>query len=397
MISSLFPMIPAQAGDSLWLPEQASTVAADVDEAWWLVYWISVIFFIGIVICQVYFMWAYRRRAGWTEQRTAHHNYPLELTWSIVPSLLIIVMFVKGFLGFLDMRTPPADTYDITVVAKKWNWSFVYPEGIVHPELHVPRDRNVKLVMSSDDVIHSLYIDAFRVKQDIVPGRYNYLWFNATKPGIYDLQCTEFCGTNHSEMLAKVIVHGEEGDDTLANWIEKETIKILNMPPIELGELLYNQRGCSQCHATDETRRIGPGFAQTFGNTHEFVDGTSVRGDENYIRESIVNPQAQVRTGFPPSMPTYKGLLRDEEIRGLVAFIKAQNPQYRAEAEREYAKPPEGQGGDSGAATEGAAVEPAEEQPESRPGPNEPGQNPEADDVAPGDRGGEPSGGRAPR
>jgi cytochrome c oxidase subunit II len=357
MISSLFPIIPAQAGDSLWLPEQASTAAPEVDSAWWLVYWISVVFFVGIVICQAWFMWTYRRRAGWTEQRTAHHNYPLELTWSIVPSLLIIVMFVKGFLGFLDLRTPPADTYDITVVAKKWNWSFVYPEGIVHPELHVPKDRNVRLVMSSDDVIHSLYIDAFRVKQDIVPGRYNYLWFNATKPGTYDLQCTEFCGTNHSEMLAKVVVHKEGG---LEKWIEEETIKILNMPPIELGELLYNQRGCSQCHALDDTRRIGPGFAQTFGNAHEFTDGTSVQGDENYIRESIVNPQSKVRTGFPPSMPTYKGLLRDEEIRGLVAFIKSKNPKFKAEAEREYEKPPEGQegqppGGQRAAAADGDA------------------------------------------
>lgn len=326
MIATWLLSIVAQSGGSLWLPEQASTVAETVDEAWWLVYWISVGFFVVVVATQVYFMWAYRRRAGWTEQRTAHHNYPLELTWSILPAIIIVVMFVKGFLGFLDLRTPPADTYDITVVAKKWNWSFVYPEGVVHPELHVPRDRNVKLVMSSDDVIHSLFVPAFRVKQDIVPGRYNYLWFNATKAGEYDLECTEYCGTNHSEMRTKVIVHEPGGMEA---WLEERIQEILNMPPIELGELLYMQRGCSQCHALDDSRRIGPGFAQTFGNEHEFSNGATIAGDENYIRESIVNPQALVRAGFPPSMPTYKGLLREEEIRGLVSFIKSRNPSYQ--------------------------------------------------------------------
>ncbi|MBA3312780.1 MAG: cytochrome c oxidase subunit II [Planctomycetota bacterium] len=329
--------LPAAGEASLWLPEQASTVAASVDEAWWLVYWVSAVFFAIIVVAQVYFMWAYRRRAGWTEQKTAHHNFPLELTWSIIPSLIIVVMFVKGFLGFLDMRMPPADTYDITVVARKWSWSFIYPNGVVHPELHVPVDRNVKLVMSSDDVIHSLFVPVFRVKQDIVPGRYNYLWFNATKPGTYDLECTEYCGTNHSEMRTKTVVHEPGG---MERWLEDRIEDIMKMPPIELGTLLYNQRGCSQCHMVDgKGGTVGPKFEQTFGNRHQFTDGSQAVGDENYIRESVMNPQAQVRTGFPPTMPTYKGLFREAEIRGLIAFIKSQNPKFKAEAEREYAKP----------------------------------------------------------
>ncbi|MGC1272478.1 MAG: cytochrome c oxidase subunit II [Planctomycetaceae bacterium] len=381
MIATWLTMIPAQSGDSLWLPEQASTIASTVDDAWWLVYWISVFFFVIILAVQAVFMWKYRRRPGWTEQRTAHHNYPLELTWSILPSLVIIVMFVKGFLGFIDMRTPPANTYDVNVVAAKWSWTFQYPQGISHSELHVPVNTNVKLVMSSNDVIHSLFIDAFRVKQDIVPGRYNYLWFNATKPGTYHLQCTEYCGRNHSDMRTTVVVHDGDGMD---QWVEEEIKKILNMPPIELGALLYEQRSCNQCHALDTTTKVGPGFAQTFGEEHKFQGGEAVKADENYIRESIENPQAHVRAGFPGTMPTYKGLLREEEIRGLVAYIKSRNPKYKAEAERQFAKPKTDEQPDGDAET------PPSDSAEKDDGATDA----EGGDVAPGDRGGEPAGQR---
>lgn len=339
--------IPAESGGSLWLPEQASTVAPEIDSAWWLVYWISVVFFVIIVVVQVAFMVMYRRRAGWTEQRTAHHNYPLELSWSIIPSLLIVVMFVKGFLGFLDLRTPPDGSYDISVIGKKWNWSFVYPNGVVSKDLHAPVNRPVRLVMSSDDVIHSFFVAAFRVKQDVVPGRFNYLWFNATKPGEYAVQCAEYCGTNHSEMLAKAVIHKE---GCFEQWLADERERILNMPPIQLGELLYNERGCSQCHALDESRRVGPGFAQTYGQPHEFSDGSNVQGDENYIRESILNPQAKVRAGFPPTMPTYKGLLGDKEVNGLIAFIKSRNPKYKLTPEDTQAPKPEAKAGQDGVA-----------------------------------------------
>ncbi len=347
-MSPFRPMtIPAQLGESLWLPEQASTVAPEIDETFWFVMWVSIVFFVIIVAGQAWFMIVYRRRAGWVEQRTAHHNYVLELSWSIIPTLLAGMMFIKGFLGFLDMRTPPQDSYDVTVVAKKWNWSFVYPNGAVVKDLHVPIDRPVRLVMSSDDVIHSLFVPAFRVKQDVVPGRYNYLWFNATKAGEYPLFCTEYCGTNHSEMLAKAVVH-EEGD--FDRWLVEERARILRMPPIQLGELLYNERGCAQCHAPDTSTRVGPGFAQTYGAAHQFESGASVPGDENYIRESIVNPQAQVRKGFPPTMPTYKGLLDDAEINGLVSFIKSKSPGYKLSPADTQPRKPEGEAAQTPAA-----------------------------------------------
>lgn len=329
MIASRLLTIPAQKGETLWLPEQASTVAPEIDEAFWLVMWISIIFFAIIVAGQMWFMYAYRRRAGWVEQRTAHHNYALELSWSIIPSLLIIVLFVKGFFGFLDMRTPPQNAYDITVVAQKWSWQFVYPNGVNTNELHVPAGRPVRLVMSSQDVIHAFFVPAFRVKQDIVPGRYNYVWFNATAPGEHHLFCAEYCGKNHSEMVSKAVVHEESEFDT---WLAKKKIEDLKKPPVELGAKLYKERGCAQCHLETDKRLVGPGFATTYRQPHQFEGGSSIdagQADENFIRESIMNPQAHVREGFPPTMPTYKGMLEDLELNALVSFIRSKSPGYK--------------------------------------------------------------------
>jgi cytochrome c oxidase subunit 2 len=376
MLATWLMTIPAQAGDSLWLPEQASTFAETVDGAWALVYWISIFFFVLVVAIQAIFMWKYRRRPGWTEQKTPHHNYPLELTWSIAPSLLIVVMFVKGFIGFLDMRTPPANTYDINVVAQKWSWQFEYPEGYTDPQLHVPVDTNVKLIMASNDVIHSLYIDAFRVKQDVVPGRYNYLWFNATKPGEFHLQCTEYCGRNHSDMRSTVFVHEAGGMDEFFKRKEDELFKT---PPLELGEKLYTDLGCVQCHALDATTKVGPGFAQTFDTKHTFANNEDVKSDENYIRESILNPQLHVRKGFPTNMPTFKGRLKEPEIHALVGFIKSQNPKFKKQAQQEFAKPLPPPEGDAGADAAGGDAADGDA---DAPALNEP--------AGPGDEGGEP-------
>lgn len=362
MIAQLFSAIPAAKAGSFWLPEDASTVAQSVDSAWAFVYWVSLFFFVLIMAILIAFLIKYRRRKGHEAELTTTHHYPLELTWSILPTFIIVVMFVMGVNGFVNMRTPPDNTYDIEVIAQKWSWTFIYPNGIISPELHVPVDRDVKLIMSSEDVIHSLFIPVFRVKQDILPGRYNYLWFNATRTTeegeAFDLYCTEYCGRNHSEMVANVYVH-EEAD--LEKWFADEIIKMDSMPPIELGEKLYNERGCAQCHATTDERRVGPGFAQTYGVDHPMADGATIKGDENYIQESILNPLAHVRAGYPGTMPTYKGLLRDAEVRGLVAYIKSLNPEYTEEAKKQYAKPVKEQGEDTAEeeAEAGASGDPA--------------------------------------
>jgi len=172
----------------------------------------------------------------------------------------------------------------------------------------------------SKDVIHSLAIPDFRVKMDLVPGRYTETWFQATKPGTYDLYCTEYCGTGHSAMLASVVVHpaGE-----FKAWLENASNFLETMDPVEAGELLYRKRGCSQCHAVDRSSLVGPGFGGIFGQVHRFRDGSTAEVDETYLRQSILEPAAKVREGYRDRMPTYKGILSDDEIDAIISFIKS--------------------------------------------------------------------------
>ncbi len=207
MLLARIAMAPDPTDGSFWMPPQVSTVAHSVDWLFNFILAISVFFFILITLVMVIFVLKYRRREGQTAQASPSHNLPLELTWTAIPLVLVIIIFFFGFKGFLDMATPPANAYEVMVEGQKWNWSFTYPNGYVDQNLHVPVDRPVQLVMSSADVIHSLYVPAFRIKMDVVPGRYTKVWFEATEPGEYDLFCAEYCGTSHSDMLALVIVH----------------------------------------------------------------------------------------------------------------------------------------------------------------------------------------------
>jgi cytochrome c oxidase subunit 2 len=243
--------------------------------------------------------------------------------WSIIPAILVAIMFIWGFSGYMKMRQPPDDSYEIQVIAQKWSWSFQYPNGYIDSDLHVPADKNIYLVMTSNDVIHSLYIPAFRLKMDVVPGRYNKTWFNAIDPGSekkeYNLFCAEYCGDKHSTMTAKVIVH-PSGE--FEKWLEDAANFLDRMTPEEGGKVLYQRRLCSQCHSLDGAAGTGPSFKGIFGAEHEMSDGSKVIVDENYIRESILDPQAKVRAGFKPVMPTYRDQLKEEEIRAIIAFLK---------------------------------------------------------------------------
>ena len=337
ILQSILPL-PADGG-GLWLPEAASTVAEQTDATFWLVMWISVVFFIIIVVGMVWFMIAYRRRPGVEAIVTVTHHYALELTWSVVPTLLIVVIFAYGMFGFLNLRQAPDDADQVNVIAKKWGWTFSYPTGINSNELHAVLNNNTSLVMESDDVIHSLFIADFRIKQDIVPGRFTHIWFNATIPGKYWVQCTEYCGRGHSDMKAPVVIHQTQAEFDC--WLQEEYKKILSMPPIELGKKLYEEKGCAQCHLLTDQRKVGPGFAQTYNQMHEFIDGPPQKGDDAYIRESILNPSKKIRAGFAGgNMPSYAGQLLPQELRGLEAFIKSQNPELKKQVEQEYAKPP---------------------------------------------------------
>ena len=319
--STSAPLLLGQGG-TLWFPPQSSSMASSVDRIFYFIASVSTFFFVLIVVLMTFFVLKYRRRPGHTAQPSPSHNTLLELTWSVIPGLILVYIFTTGFMTYLDMRKPPDDAYELQVVARKWSWAFQYPNGVVHDDLHLPVDRPVRLVMSSEDVIHSLFVPAFRVKQDVVPGRYTQTWFYPTRPGNYPLYCAEYCGQKHSSMDATVVVH-PSGE--FEQWLRDEEEQMNNLPPAELGALLYKRQGCVQCHAVDGNTRgkVGPSFLGTFGTQQALKTGEPVTVDENYIRESILEPLAKVRAGYQPVMPTYQGRLKDKEIDGLVAYIKS--------------------------------------------------------------------------
>ena len=309
----------AASGGSGFFPTRASTGAEIVDHVFYFILIISVIFFLIIVGVMTLFVLKYRKPRGEEATKTATHSNLLEATWSIIPAILLAVMFFWGFVGYMDMSQPPGNSYEIQVVAKKWTWAFTYPNGHVDNNLHVPVDRPVRLVMRSDDVIHSLYIPAFRLKMDVVPGRYNTTWFEATEVGDYTLFCAEYCGTKHSMMLAEVKVY-PSGE--FERWLEDAANFMERMTPVEAGEIIFTRRGCAQCHSVDGSAMTGPSFKGVFGTEQALASGEKITVNRDYIRESIFEPQAKIRGGYKPAMPTYKGQLRDEEIDALIAYIK---------------------------------------------------------------------------
>lgn len=316
------PNMLANADAGFWFPPQGSTVAEHSDSVYFFILYVCTFFFVLIVSLMVLFMVKYRHRPGVEAEKTSTHNLTLELSWSVIPTLLTIVMFWVGFTGYIDMRTPPSDSYDINVIAKKWSWAFQYPNGWIESELHIPKGENVTLTMASDDVIHSLWVPAFRTKMDVVPGRYTQEWFKATRAGEYPLMCAEYCGQKHSNMISKVIVHETRGD--FDKWLQKASNIHDNKTPVEAGEYFYKSRGCIQCHSLDGTPKNGPSFKGLYGKDEKMTDGSTVKVDDNYLRESILEPQASIVAGFRPIMPTFKGQLTDQDISAIIAFIKAQ-------------------------------------------------------------------------
>jgi cytochrome c oxidase subunit 2 len=310
-----------QSGGTFWLPPRASTAAPIVDAAFYFVLWVATFFFLLIVTLMAIFVVRYRRRPGVGPLPSPSHNTALEIVWTVIPVGLVTAMFYVGLKGYADIRVIPPNAYEIRVDAQKWKWTFRYSNGYEDDNLHVPADEPVKLLMASRDVIHSLFIPAFRLKQDVVPGRLIATWFRANRPGEYDLECTEYCGTGHSDMVAKVIVH-EPGE--FEDWLQEAQKKSRNLPPVELGERLFGRRGCSVCHAVDgATVKVGPNLKGIFGRTRRFADGKSLVADEEYLRESIVDPSAKIVEGFRDQMPTFKGQLSDRQIDALIAYIKS--------------------------------------------------------------------------
>lgn len=303
------------------MPSAGSTWAPEVDRLFLFLVGLSGFFFVLIATLTAWFAIRYRRRDS-AVANPPTHNTPLEVVWSVIPLALVMVIFFWGFHGYINAAVAPADALQIQVVAKRWIWQFQYPNGVrTVNELYVPVGKPVKLVMISEDVIHSFYVPTFRVKQDVLPSRYTQLWFQPTQTGAHRILCTEYCGRGHSDMLGVIHVATEE---EYRRWLETGGDLGKHMPPAEFGRLLYASKGCETCHSLDGTKGQGPSFKGVFGHSVLLADGRSVVADENYLRESILQPQAKVVAGYQPVMPTFQGLLRESEINALIEFIKAQ-------------------------------------------------------------------------
>jgi cytochrome c oxidase subunit 2 len=302
------------------LPPGASTQVGEMDGLFMFITLLTVFFFLFNGALILYAVKRWRRRSD--REITPHitHNTRLELVWSLVPLVVVMVIFFWGFRGYVKAWVVPNDAMEIIVTGKKWVWEFEYPDGTrTLNDLHVPVDQPVKLVLTAEDVIHSFYIPEFRLKRDAIPGRYTELWFTATKPGIYQVFCTEYCGRGHSDMLARIFVDTPEQYET---FLREGDEQVRKMPLKELGRLVWENKGCATCHSLDGTRGQGPSWKGIWNQRHRGADGKEHLVDAEYIRQSILMPQAVVVEGYQPIMPTYQGLLREREILAVIEFIK---------------------------------------------------------------------------
>jgi cytochrome c oxidase subunit II len=311
----MFFSSPAYA--QTFMPPAASAIAHHVDVLYGFLLIVSFISCVLVIGGFVYFSIAYRRKDPTANGAWITHNNVAEFLWSFIPFLIFMLVFVWGWIVYTELRTMPKNALEIAVTGQQWSWSFTYKSGkTTSGEFYVPIDQDIRLVMSSKDVIHSFYIPAFRNKQDVVPGRYTAMWFRPDKLGDYQVFCAEYCGDAHSGMLAKLHVVSREQYET---WLGNDEYK--GLAPVEVGKKVYASR-CMVCHNTTTEKKIGPGWAGIFGKDEALEGGKTVKVDENYIRESIVDPNAKIVKGFPPAMPSFAGQLNDQEIMGVIEYIK---------------------------------------------------------------------------
>ena len=340
---------------TMQLPGQWSTFGVGYDWLFYFIYWLSVVLFVVVVGAALYFVVKYRRRPGVKSEPTGHYLL-LEIGWTVSPLILLVMLFHWGFAGYVSLTAPPPDALDIRVRARKWSWDFEYPNGgHSQDELHVPVGRPVRLILSSEDVIHAMYIPGFRVKRDAVPGSYSTLWFEATHVGRTRYFCAEYCGaaeqpvheadgtdryTGHFSMNGWVNIHPVDGpaaesvsgENTWRSGWASYLENVLRAPidpatghevtPAQWGELLYARNQCNTCHSVNGSAMTGPTWQHMFGQNVDLADGTHVLVDENYVRESILQPAVKVVRGFNPVMPSYQGSLTDRQLDALIAYIR---------------------------------------------------------------------------
>jgi cytochrome c oxidase subunit 2 len=293
-------------------PQRASTASHQVDSLYIFLCTVTAFFTLLIFALIVYFAFKYRRKNA-VAPLPVPTNYRLELLWTIIPLLIAMVIFFWGARVFVYIYRPPRDALDIHVIGKQWMWKLQHPAGRREiNELHVPIGQPVRLIVASQDVIHSFYVPAFRIKQDAIPGRYAIIWFEADRVGEYHLFCAEYCGTEHSKMIGRVVVmEPQKYQEWLAGTPAEES-------PAASGQKLFSSLGCIACHGEK-----APSMAGIFGQRHRMSDDTVVQVDEHYLRESILDSTARVVAGYQPIMPSFRGRVTEEQLSELIAYIKS--------------------------------------------------------------------------
>lgn len=301
-------------------PEAVSTIAPDVDALYLFI--VAVCGFVTIAISSVVIFFAikYRRRPGNEAPQAYKPNVAIEVIWIIIPFITFMTFFAWGAVVFFESRRMPDNALDVWVTGRQWMWKMQHVGGKSEINtLHVPVNQPVRLIMTSEDVIHDFYVPEFRVHTDVLPNRYTYNWFEATKTGEYNLFCSEYCGTEHSKMIGKVIVMERED---FQNWLAGGAPE--GSPATE-GKKLFEKFACNTCHMETSGAR-GPVLVGLFGHEVKLQDGSVVVADENYIRQSILDPQSQIVAGYQPIMPTFQGQVNEAQLMQLVSYIKSLKP-----------------------------------------------------------------------
>jgi cytochrome c oxidase subunit II len=296
-------------------PPQASSISVEWDYFFYLLTAITVFFSALIFGLVFYFAIKYRRREKDEVPPQNEGNLLLELTWTVIPAGICVVLFIWASLLFIRTQRPPANATEIFVVAKQWMWKVQHPEGPREiNQLHVPVGEPVKLTMTSEDVIHDFGVPAFRVKKDVVPGMYSTEWFTPTKVGEYHLFCDQYCGTGHPHMVGTVVVMSQEDYE---HWLTSQ----MNVQPMsESGERLFAQLGCNTCHV-EGAKGSGPPLQGLYGSEVKLQNGQTVKADDEYLRNAVLGPQGVA--GYPTLMPTFQGQVNEEEVLELIAYIKS--------------------------------------------------------------------------
>ncbi len=313
------------SGDNgLWMPPQRSTTAPEIDALFNFILYASIVLTILVAAAMLYFMWTYRRRSHTDRPRDVHESKWLEVSWIVVPTLLVLVVFFWGFRAYVSTSIPPTNAIEIKVTAQKWAWQFEYDNGQVgYGEIWVPAGQPVKLTMTSQDILHSFFVPEFRIKHDVLPNRYSFVWFEAPDVGVYQVVCTEYCGTGHSAMGARIHVVSTQ-----------DYYRILRdgppsagpVAPAALGERLYSQRNCVTCHSVDGSAGVGPSWKGIWMTMQPHTEGPPMMGDAEYLTQSILYPQAHIVAGYANgNMPSYEGQLNDEQVNGIIAYIRVLN------------------------------------------------------------------------